>query len=117
MTTSEELLRENFETVYEVHHQAKGGFHGNTSIWIAVIDETDDKIVGRRFGPMRDWPGDKVVVMKNNVAGWQEKRFRYRKIPNELPTPSVDELREAYAEGRIDDNELEEGLEEAMSDA
>jgi len=109
----EELTRSNFSTVYKVFHNAEYGFGGNTSIWIAVKNETDTRIEGRKFGPMNDWPGQKIVVMKENVAGWEVDATRYRAIPEEVPSPSEEEIREAYVRGEIDEGELESQLEQA----
>jgi hypothetical protein len=71
----------NYETVYKVFHNAEYGFGGNTTIRVAVTEEDDDKIIGRRFAPMMDEPGDKIVIMKDNVAGWEEDSFQKRSLP------------------------------------
>jgi len=111
----DELTRENFETVYEIHHKDKYGFGGDTNIRLAVLDETDTRIEGRKFGIRDDWPGEKVVVNKANVAAWEEKSFAYNEIPED-PTPqrSAEEVREAYANGYIDEDEMEAQLESAI---
>ena len=112
MTGVENLTKDNFETVYKIYHEVEYGFGGNTSIWVAVENETEDRIEGRRFGPMSDWPHAKIVVQKDSVAGWEEDRRQYRKIPEEAPSPSAEDLQRAYINGHLDENELEERLEE-----
>lgn len=104
--------RDQYETVYQIYHEAEYGFGGSTSIWVAVENETGDRIEGRECGPTHEWPGETIVVKKENVAGWQEDQLRYRRIPEEVPTPSAEELRERYVAGKIDEEELENKLEE-----
>lgn len=110
------LTRDNFETVYKVFHSSKYGFGGNTSIYIAVIDENENKITGRRFSPMRDFPSsNKLTILKNNIAGFEEDKFAHMNIPEEVPEPTEKQLRKSYMNGQLTEDEFEEELDKIMS--
>lgn len=63
---------DNFEVVYEVYHSESGGFAGDTSMYVGVEDETDERINGKELIPFMDAPGRPVTIVKSNVAGWRE---------------------------------------------
>lgn len=90
MISREERTRDNFETVYKVYHSAEYGFAGNTTILIAVEEETEDRIEGRRYYTKSDWPQEKIIIQKDNVAGWEEDNNEYRGIPETVSTPSAE---------------------------
>lgn len=79
---TQKYTQSDFETVYEVFHRAEHGFHGNTSIYVAVLNEDDDVIEGREFSPMHEQPGERVVIQKSNVAGWKEDSYQLNKLPS-----------------------------------
>jgi len=114
MKAPSDRTRDNFETVYKVYHKAEYGFGGDTSITLAVISETGERIEGRRLG-IKGYPQGKMMVQKDNVAGWEEKKFRLDEIPTaEDLEPSVDDLKAAYKRGAIDEEQLEAKIGESL---
>lgn len=83
MSSLSDLLRDNFETVYRVHHAERYGFGGNGSVFVAVEHETDDEIIGREFTSRDTVPGAEITIRKDNVAGWVEDTHRYNLIPED----------------------------------
>lgn len=108
-----QLHREDFETFYKVSHEDNGGFGGNSTKWVAVTEETKTEIIGHTFSPMDELPRNKVVIRKENVAGWEERKWELDKIPSEGEVPSmwVSRIKQMYMDGQIDEDRMEVLLE------
>lgn len=78
--TTEYGTEDEYETVYQVHSAVKYGFGGNTSMWVAVTQETEDQIIGQYFPPTYSRPGKRVVINKTNVAGWEVDTTQREKL-------------------------------------
>lgn len=78
-----ELKIEDFEAVYEVSHSNEYGFGGNSTILLAVIEETEDKLIGYEYSLMTGSLSQATVV-KSNVASWIKSNSAYIDLQHNL---------------------------------
>jgi hypothetical protein len=86
-------------------------WHGGSSrIKVAVFEETDKEIRGRKF---RDSSArghqlmGRITIRKDNVAAWEE----FLPMPDQK---SKHKVKEDYVSGRIDEEQMEEELEGSL---
>jgi len=115
LTVPDHLTRDNFQTVYQVSHAQEYGFGGDTTMWVAVEDETETEITGRKITTDTQWPKDRVVIQKSNVSGWSEATDLYDELPIGIRGLSESEVEEAYKADLIDESELEDQIEEVLT--
>jgi len=111
----EDRSRDNFEAVYEISHTEQSGFGGNTTIRLAVEEETDTEITGRKFDSTAEYPDQAITtIQKSNVVGWTELPTEYQRIPTGDPDLTEQEVTDLYAAGEIDEEEMDELMEKAI---
>ena len=116
LNVPEHLTRDNFETVYKISHTQEYGFGGDTTIRLAVEEETETQIKGRKCSPRHHTPSDdQTTIQKSNVAGWTEDTHRYNLIPTGDPDLTEHQIVDLYAAGHIDESEMDERLDEVLT--
>lgn len=116
LNVPEHLTRDNFETVYKISHTQEYGFGGDTTIRLAVEEETETQIKGRKCSPRHHTPSDdQTTIQKSNVAGWTEDTHRYNLIPTGDPDLTEHQIVDLYTAGHIDESEMDERLDEVLT--